>query len=157
MVTTIRALVADDIPDIKSVIDENELFPSEMIDDMVSSFLIGKTEEHKWIVAIDNKTSKLIGLAYFVPEKMTSGTWNLLLIAVRPAVHGKGVGKQLVASVENVLRSISTRILLVETSSLAEYEKTRQFYVKIGFEQEARIREFYQEGEDKIVFRKKLM
>ena len=33
---------------------------------------------------------------------------------------------------------------------------SRQFYCKNGYDEEARIREFYQAGEDKVVFRKVL-
>ena len=45
---------------------------------------------------------------------------------------------------------------LVETSGLPEFERARAFYRKCGYEEEARIREFYNAGEDKIVFRKAL-
>jgi ribosomal protein S18 acetylase RimI-like enzyme len=48
------------------------------------------------------------------------------------------------------------RMLLVETSGLASFERQRTFYRKCGYNEEARIRDFYQAGEDKIVFRKAL-
>ena len=48
------------------------------------------------------------------------------------------------------------RVLLVETSGLAEFARTCWFYAEIDYTHEARIREFYQEGEDKIVFWKAL-
>lgn len=56
----IRGLVPTDIIHVKSIIDENELFPSEMIDDMTSTFLDGKTEEHKWIVAYQEGEDKIV-------------------------------------------------------------------------------------------------
>jgi RimJ/RimL family protein N-acetyltransferase len=40
---------------------------------------------------------------------------------------------------------------------LAEFERTQAFYLRCGYEKEAQIREFYQAGEDKIVFRKSLV
>ena len=48
------------------------------------------------------------------------------------------------------------RVLLVETSGLPGFERTRAFYRKLGYDEEARIRDFYQAGEDKVVFRKAL-
>ena len=48
------------------------------------------------------------------------------------------------------------RILLVETAGIPEFERTRDFYRKNGFTEEARIREFYEPGVDKIVFWKRL-
>lgn len=48
------------------------------------------------------------------------------------------------------------RMLLVETSGLPDFERTRRFYMKCGCEEEARIRDFYTTGDDKVVFRKVL-
>jgi RimJ/RimL family protein N-acetyltransferase len=47
-------------------------------------------------------------------------------------------------------------MLLVETSGLPDFERTRAFYLKCGYEEEAHIRDFYATGEDKVVFRKVL-
>lgn len=49
------------------------------------------------------------------------------------------------------------RVLLVETSELPEFERTRAFYRTNGYAEETRIREFYAAGEDKVVFWKALM
>jgi ribosomal protein S18 acetylase RimI-like enzyme len=48
------------------------------------------------------------------------------------------------------------RVLLVETSGTEDFEYVRAFYRKNGYEEEARIREFYAAGVDKIIFRKML-
>jgi ribosomal protein S18 acetylase RimI-like enzyme len=48
------------------------------------------------------------------------------------------------------------RILLVETSGLESFEYVRAFYRRSGYNEEARIREFYKTGDDKIIFRKAL-
>ena len=58
--------------------------------------------------------------------------------------------------IEQMLAVRGERLLLVETSGLASFERSRQFYRQCGFKEEARIREFYQASEDKIVFRKLL-
>jgi RimJ/RimL family protein N-acetyltransferase len=47
-------------------------------------------------------------------------------------------------------------MLLVETSGLPDFERTRTFYAKCGYEEEARIRDFYAVNDDKVVFRKVL-
>ena len=49
------------------------------------------------------------------------------------------------------------RLLPVETSGGEEFEYVRAFYRKSGYDEEARIREFYKAGDDKIVFRKALV
>ena len=87
---------------------------------------------------------------------MTSGTVNLLLIAVHPTRQGSGVGTAIMTHVETELARSGGRVLLVETSSLPEFARTRQFYARLGYDEEARIREFYSAGEDKVIFRKAL-
>lgn len=87
---------------------------------------------------------------------MTEGTWNLFLIAVSKKVQGQGIGGELVAHVEQALTLKQARILLVETSGQPDYELTRKFYPKCGYRQVANIPEYYDEGDDKIVFWKSL-
>ncbi|TAG92253.1 MAG: GNAT family N-acetyltransferase [Oscillatoriales cyanobacterium] len=98
----------------------------------------------------------LVGVAYVAPERMTEGTWNLYLIAVHPDRQRQGRGAALLAHVEQMLAQRGERVLLVETSGLESFEYVRSFYRKSGYDEEARIREFYKAGEDKIVFRKAL-
>ena len=107
-----------------------------------------------WLADDDNG---LVGIAYCEPERMTNGTWNLQLIAVHPGSQGQGRGTALLRSVEQRLAANGARLLLVETSGMETFERTRAFYRKCGYNEEARIRDFYDAGDDKIVFRKALI
>ncbi|MEM9527502.1 MAG: GNAT family N-acetyltransferase, partial [Bacteroidota bacterium] len=84
------------------------------------------------------------------------GTWNLYLIAVHHNQRSKGIGAALMAQVEKSLTDQGARILIVETSGLEAFARTRKFYRELGYTEEARIREFYSAGDDKVVFWKKL-
>ena len=106
-----------------------------------------------WFTDFDNE---LVGMAYVAPEKMTEGTWNLYLIAVHPHRQRQGRGKSLLRHIEQVLTERGERLLLVETSGTDDFDYVRGFYRKSGYTEEARIREFYAAGVDKIVFRKVL-
>jgi len=105
--------------------------------------------------SVDDKNGP-VGVAYVAPERMTEGTWNLYLIAVHPDFQRQGRGRALLRHVEQTLVERGARMLLVETSGLKSFESVRAFYRKSGYDEEARIREFYTAGEDKIVFRKVL-
>lgn len=151
---TVRPLIPNDLPSLKSVIDRVGLFPSDLLGGMVEGCLSGATPEEIWLTA---ETDGPVGLAYCAPERMTSGTWNVLLIAVDPDAQRRGVGKALMAHVEARLSAEGHRVLLVETSGLPAFEGARRFYGdRMGFDEEARIREFYDRGEDKVIFRKAL-
>ena len=149
----IRKMNRADLPAVKDLIDSTGLFPGEMLDDMAGDALDGGSETERWYVLEDDKP---IGVVYFAPERMTEGTWNLYLIAIHADRQGGGEGSKLIAHVEATLADEGHRILLVETSGNPEFEKTRQFYLNNDYTQEARVREFYTTGEDKIVFWKKL-
>ena len=70
--------------------------------------------------------------------------------------NGQGHGSALVSHVENILKKRSIRLLIVETSSLPDFAGARAFYDKCGFTEEARIRNFFAAGDDKIVYTKSL-
>ena len=150
----VRFAVPDDIPRLKEIIAATELFPDHLLDDMIAPYFAGENEN--WLVFEAEDSENIVGLAYYVPEPMTNGTYNALLLAVQAEQQGRGIGAALMTHIEQTLREQNNRILLVETSGLPEFERTRRFYRKIGYEEEARIRDFYAAGEDKIVFRKVL-
>lgn len=153
----IRPTTPDDMASILALAVASGLFPpdaTEEIADLLASSLRGDLgPDHVWVTDDDDGP---VGVAYFAPERMTEGTWNLSMIAVHPERQRRGRGTALVRQVEESLTARGARLLLVETSGLASFERTQAFYRKCGFEEEARIREFYKSGEDKIVFRKAL-
>ena len=153
----IRAVMRDDVPALKAVIDGTGLFPSELLDDMLAGYLGGHGGVDLWLTVDDDGPERRpVAVAYAAPERMTLGTWNLYLIAVHPEHQSRGVGAALVRHIEHALTARGERVLLVETSGLPEFERTRAFYLANGYDEEARIREFYAAGEDKVVFRKVL-
>lgn len=149
----IRPTVLADAAALKVVLDATELFPSELLDDMLTGSLNGDRPDEYWLTVDDGGP---VGFAYYVPERMTQGTWNLLAIAVHPERQERGHGAALMRHVEATLTAAGERILLVETSGLPAFERTRSFYRHLQYEEEARIRDFYEAGDDKIVFRKAL-
>jgi GNAT superfamily N-acetyltransferase len=143
----------NDLSAVSSILDETELFPSEMLTEMAEPFL-SEAEPDIWLTACE--CHRVLGFAYCEPERMTVGTYNLLAIAVDPDRQSDGIGQLIVTAVEQAVSDLGGRVLLVETSSLPKYERTRSFYRQLGYDREAVIREFYAEGEDKIVFWKHL-
>ncbi len=150
----IRAMIRDDLTRVGELVDMNEMFPSEMLEDMTAPFFAGATDAHQWIVYDENGVD---GVAYYVPEQLTEGTWNLLMIAIEKKSHGEGIGTKMMRYVEADLQQKSVRVLLVETSGVPEFERTRGFYDMLGYDREARIRDYYSAGDDKVIFCKSLV
>lgn len=153
----IRPITPDDTSALMALVNSIGFQPSELeeLSELLADYFSRKMDsDHVWIT---DDEDGLVGVAYYAPERMTNGTWNLYLIAVRPDYQGQGRGTALLRYVEQTLAARGARQLLVETSGLASFERTRAFYRKCGYEEEARIRDFYQAGDDKIVYRKTLV
>ena len=103
------------------------------------------------------RDGQAIGFAYYAPTSMTDQTWHLYWIFVDKKTHAKGIGTQLLKYVEADIARSGGRLFLIETSSLPSYEPTRKFYLKHGYEQAAVIRDFYTDGDDQVIFRKRLV
>lgn len=153
----IRPTAPDDIKPLIALAEVTGLFDSEQIEEIIQML-----EQHfdsragspdLWFT---DEEEGAVGVAYVAPERMTEGTWNLYLIAIHPERQRQGRGRALLQYVEQVLSKRGERILLVETSGLDEFEYVREFYRRSGYQEEARIHEFYKAGDDKIVFRKDL-
>ncbi|WP_422365319.1 GNAT family N-acetyltransferase [Pelagibius sp.] len=140
------------------------LFQAPELEDfeaMVSAAFAGDLgEDHLWIVDEDQDKSGgsggLRAAAYYAPEMMADAVWNLYFIGVYPDCQGQGRGTALLRHVEDELRAKGQRLLLIETSGLDSFAQTRAFYRKNGYDEEARLRDFYCAGEDKVIFRKAL-
>ena len=104
-----------------------------------------------WFTAVEDKP---VGFAYCAPEPVTSGTWNLLMLWTKEGYEGKKFGSSLVSSVENELKKREARLLIVETSQLPEFETARSFYEKCGFIFEAEVKNFFAQGDNKLIYTK---
>ena len=150
----IRPVTKTDIDGLKQVVDSSELFPSEYLDEMISDYFNNPDTQDIWFTYIVN--NKQVAIGYCVPEKFTDGTYNLLAIGVSQDTQRKGIASQMMNYIEQRLKQNYGRILIVETSSYNAQIGARIFYNKIGYAQEAVIKDFWKDGEDKIVFFKKL-
>jgi GNAT superfamily N-acetyltransferase len=105
---------------------------------------------------VSEESGTVTGFVYHAPAAMTENTWYVYWIVVHRDQQGQGIGARLLKFAEDDARSLDGRVLFVETSSVPHYEPTRKFYLKQGYDLEARLRDFYAAGDDMIVFRKSL-
>lgn len=150
----IRPITKSDVPNLKKVLDSCGLFPSEYLDDMIADYFNNESSEDIWFTCSEDDQALSIG--YCVPEKLTVGTYNVLAIGVSEQHQRKGIAEKMMHYIEQVLKEKEARILIVETSSDSAQTAARTFYKKIGYQQMATIKDFWNDGEDKIVFWKRL-
>jgi len=150
----IRKVIKDDIKELKEVLNSIDLFPAEMLDDMMSDYFENPETSDIWFTTIQDE--KPVAIGYCAPEKLTEGTYNLYAIGIRSDLQGKGIGGAMMNYIENELKNQGQRILIVETSGTEDFRLTRKFYENLNYTKEAVIRDFWSEGDDKVIFWKKL-
>lgn len=154
MKNEVRKVTPEDIPALKKVLHSTQLFPAEMLDEMIADYFNNPDSQDIWFTCV--RDNEPVSIGFCAPEKFTQGTFNLYAIAVMKELQGNGIGAAMMRFIENLLRENGHRILIVETSGSSEFELTRKFYLKNGYTHEATIHDFWQMGEDKIIFWKKL-
>ena len=108
------------------------------------------------VVVAQDRGSNVFAYACWGPVPMTKGAYDLYWIATHPGARGRGFGRALMESVERKVQELNGRLLVVETSSKASYAVTVEFYRRLGYSENSRIQDFYDIGDDKIIFVKKL-
>lgn len=158
---TIRPTRAADMGAVQALAVAAHMFPAEEVGFLAEQFAAserGESPDSHWLVL--ERAGSVLGAAYYAPEPYADRMWNLYFLVVSPEAHGQGLGKRLVEHVEDTLRAhgeAEARVLIVETSSTAQYAGTRDFYRRLGYVEEATIRQFYGPEDDKVVFWKSLV
>ena len=99
---------------------------------------------------------QVLGYAIYGFRDLTDGVYDLYWIAVDPSARRKSVGRKLLSACEEAVREAGGRMVIAETSGTAEYEPTREFYVRTGYKAEAVIKDFYKPGDDLYIFIKRI-
>ncbi len=105
------------------------------------------------VAEVDGETA---GYACWGPTPCTLGTFDLYWICVHPRQQGQGIAGRLIRAAEADMAGRGGRLSVIETSSLPRYEPARRFYLRSGYVEAARLRDFYAPGDDKVVFLKRL-
>jgi ribosomal protein S18 acetylase RimI-like enzyme len=156
----IRLLTRKDKAGLLSLLIKTKAFTSKEIDvamELIDIVLKDKNQKDYKIRCAVNDQDKLLGYICYGPSPMTEGTVDLYWIAVDPEFQGQGVGSLLIDFVEKEVRGLQGRMLLAETASISEYERTLRFYVQRGFKEVARVPDYYYPGNDRITFCKRIV
>ncbi len=158
---TIRLLKNTDRDAVEKIIYAIKIFSEEekkVAMELIDIFLTQPLQKDYIVEVIcgDSDEKEIFGYVCYGPTPMTEATYDLYWIVVSNAHQNKGYGKKLVEHVEQSCREKGGKLLVVETSSRPDYLPTRSFYERMSYHIEARIKDFYKTGDDKIIYTKKL-
>ncbi len=153
----VRPFVIEDRAPILDILHRTGMFTSEEIEvarELIDAWIY-RPEQKDYILYAAEAEGKVWGYVCYGPTPATEGTFDLYWIAVDPLQQRSGIGKQLLLFTEELIRKDRGRLIIIETSSQDKYSPTRSFYERNGYILEARIKDFYRSGDDRLIYVKR--
>ncbi|MBU1097247.1 MAG: N-acetyltransferase [Ignavibacteriae bacterium HGW-Ignavibacteriae-2] len=155
----IRKITTKDRDSLVSIINRITEFSAEekevaieLIDESIK-----EVNDNPYITFVFVLDETAIGFYCIGKRALTDGVFDLYWIVVDPRKQEKGYGKDLLLHAEKFVEKSNGRWLLIETSSKAEYKKTRNFYLRNFYTKVAEINDFYSKDDHLIIFGKYLI
>lgn len=150
--------VKNDIKRVLDIVESTKFFydheveiAAELVAERLSQ---GESSGYYFVFAeVDGVTA---AYSCYGPITMSKTSFDLYWIATHNDYRGKGIGKKLLGETCNQARIMGCKILIAETSGLEHYAPTRAFYINNNFDLEARLKDFYAEGDDKLFYTKRI-
>jgi ribosomal protein S18 acetylase RimI-like enzyme len=128
----------------------------ECVRDLWEEYLSLGSEQCGYNFIVYRNGEQVLGFACYGPRDLTEGAFDLYWIAVDPVARCNGVGHALLTASEEAARATGGRMVIAETSGTPPYEITRKFYLSMGYQPEATIKDFYTTGDDLFIFIKRI-
>jgi len=155
----IRPMVEKDRASLLSMLIKTRSFTSAEIDvamELIDIVLKDQIQKDYQIYCMVDDQDQAIGYICYGPTPITQGTFDLYWIAVDPDFQKQGVGSNLLDFLGKVVKELKGRMILADTSSIPHYEKTQNFYLRNGFQEVARVLDYYHPGNDRVTFCRRL-
>ena len=154
-----RKIQPPDRAGLKALLNAQEHFKSEEIKvalELIDIVLTHPGQEDYIIHIAEGPAEETLGYICYGKAPLTDAVYDIYWIVVHPASWNQGLGSFLLRQTEEDLRHRRARLLLIETSSNPSYENPRTFYRKHGYQEQARILDYYSVGDHKLIFGKTL-
>ena len=115
---------------------------------------MSKGTESGYFFVFAEQDGKMIGYSCYGPIPATKFSIDLYWIAVDQSRRGLGIGRLLLAESERKIAESGGQRIYIETAGRPQYEPTRAFYLRCGYEQVACLEDFYAPGDAKYIYLK---
>ena len=159
MAPKVRDMLSTDKKAVMAILEDTPEFkPIEVhvAEELIDAYL-EEGIDSGYFVQVGLVDSVLAGYVCYGPTPLTSGTWDVYWMAVSRHFQRHGVGRALLEVAETNIRNTQGRLILIETSSKPDYVKAQNFYAGRGYQLISRIADFYEPGDDKLTYLKRLV
>jgi GNAT superfamily N-acetyltransferase len=153
-----RELESDDGLRVRNVVESTGFFSPEEADIAVELVLerLNSGPESGYDFLFAEVGGNVAGYSCYGRIPGTASSYDLYWIVVRQDLRGKGIGRELMSRTESLISEAGGTRVYIETSSRDQYESSRRFYGRCGYEAEAVLKDFYTPGDGKVIYRKVL-
>ena len=155
---TIRPIVAEDRTQLLRLVERQDNFNSQEVAvaiEVIDDTLDPAKNDYSILVAV-REDQGVVGFICYGEIPMTDRRFDLYWVAVDPDLARQGVGKLLLARMEEELAGQGGGVVYVDTSSTPGYDRARSFYEKNGYGMACVLPDFYRAGDDRVIYRKVL-
>jgi GNAT superfamily N-acetyltransferase len=147
-----------DIQQIREIVVSTGFFYEHEVDvaiELIEERLMkGESSGYYFVFAeVDGVTA---AYSCFGHDEMTKSCFDLYWIVTHNNYRGKGIGKILLDETYREAKKLGCTMIIAETSGRDHYKPTRAFYDSAGYTLEATIRDYYDKGDDKCFYVKRL-
>jgi GNAT superfamily N-acetyltransferase len=150
--------VKSDIKSVREIVESTKFFYDHEVEIAVELVVerLNLGEETGYYFVFADVDGVTVAYSCFGPITMSKTCFDLYWIATHNDYRGKGIGKKLLDETFKAAREMGCKIIIAETSGLPHYAPTRAFYDSTQFELEARLKDFYTMGDDKLFYTKRI-
>jgi ribosomal protein S18 acetylase RimI-like enzyme len=155
----IRSFVRpDDVNQVREIVSSTNFFHDYEIDVAVELLQenLAKSKESGYNFLFVEMDGKTVAYSCFGLIPCTVSSFDLYWIVVHNDYRNLGIGKKLLSLTEQTIIEMGGTVIYAETSSQPSYEPTRKFYLSNKYYEEARLKDYYKKGDDKLVYSKHL-
>lgn len=155
---TVFTSLPGDLPDVLAAARSVGVFNAEevnTVEELFQGFLRDpQASGYNFLSCKDG--DEFLGFACWGPTALSQGATDLYWICTAQGAQGRGVGAALFQAVAAAVRALGRWLIVIWTSSRADYAPAREFYRRVGCELQTQIADFYDRGEDLCVFVRRL-
>jgi len=152
------ALSVSDISSIGRMVEETGFFRPDEVEIAVElaedKLQKGDSSAYRFLIA--ETDGEIVAYACFGQIPCSLLSWDLYWIVTKAGLQGKGIGTTILRMAEKEIAGAGGKHVIIETSSKELYASTQSFYHINGYHLHTRFPDFYDYGDDKLVFVKTL-
>lgn len=140
---------------IRAVTESSGVFYPEEVDiaeELARENLARGWEASGYRFLLAEAAGEVCGYTCYGPIPGARRRYDLYWIAVAQGFKGGGAGRGLMAETEARIAAAGGAKIYVETSSRPPYAPARAFYERCGYAREAVLRDYYDDGDDQVIF-----